>query len=111
MLLYRHREGKKRSLPYRFIAWIGLYSYGIYLWHISVVSPVLGLTHRLPHWFTVPWQGIAPTVAGALLGILFTKLVEFPVLRLRDKFFLRRVDSALPATLEPEHKAQYELVS
>ena len=102
MLLYRHREGRRRPAIYRFIAWIGLYSYGIYLWHVSVVSPIMTASQRMPHWAVVVWVSLAPAVIGILIGVVFTKLVEFPALKLRERMFPRRVDSAVgtPAELE-----------
>jgi len=111
MLLYRHREGKKHSALYRFVAWIGLYSYGIYLWHVSVDAPLLAIERWIPHWLTPLWDGLAPLFLGALLGIVFTKLVEFPALKLRDRLFPRRVDSAVgtPAELEIPDKTSDEV--
>jgi peptidoglycan/LPS O-acetylase OafA/YrhL len=102
MLLYRHREGSRRPAIYRFIAWIGLYSYGIYLWHVSVVSPIMTASQRMPHWAAVVWVSLAPAVLGILIGVVFTKLVEFPALKLRERLFPRRVDSAVgtPADLK-----------
>ena len=109
MLIYRHWEGKTHNWLYRSVAWIGLYSYGIYLWHVSVDAPVAIVAQRLPGWMVPAWDGAAPIVVGILMGVVTTKLVEFPALRLRDKWFPRRVDSAVgtPAELEPlEAEAQ-----
>jgi len=109
MLIYRHWEGKTHNWLYRSVAWIGLYSYGIYLWHVSVDAPVAIVARRFPVWLVPAWRGVAPIVAGILMGVVTTKLVEFPALRLRDKWFPRRVDSAVgtPAELEPlETEAQ-----
>jgi len=102
MLLSRHREGKQRSLLYRMVAWIGVYSYGIYLWHVSVLAPIEAMKAHVPGWLMPLWLGLGPVVAGVLVGSLATKLVELPALRLRDRWFPRRVDSAvgMPAELE-----------
>ncbi len=106
MLLYRHREGVRRRSPvYRLVAWLGLYSYGIYLWHLSVIEPLTRVVPHLPHWLGPVWLAIAPTLLGAMLGIFFTKLVEFPALKLRDRLFPRRVDSAVGIPAEVEEKA------
>lgn len=104
MLLYRHHEGRKYNPLYRFVAWLGLYSYGIYLWHVSVVAPLVRLGTRLPHLVGLVWIAIAPTLLGALLGIMTTKVIEFPMLHLRDRLFPRPVDSAVgtPAEIEAE---------
>jgi peptidoglycan/LPS O-acetylase OafA/YrhL len=103
MLLYRHWEGKKHNRLYRAVAWIGLYSYGIYLWHVSVDAPIAAVAQRLSSWMEPAWRGMAPLVAGIFMGVVTTRLVELPALKLRDKWFPRRVDSAVgtPAELEP----------
>lgn len=102
MLLYKHREGQRRTALYRLIAWIGLYSYGIYLWHVAVIDPAVKVTKHLPGWMTSVWIAIIPSLLGVLVGIFFTKIVEFPALALRDKLFPRPVDSAVgvPAEIE-----------
>jgi peptidoglycan/LPS O-acetylase OafA/YrhL len=102
MLLARHREGKKYPAIYRLVAWIGVYSYGIYLWHVSVLAPIQAINSHLPKWLAPLWLGLGPVVAGIIVGYITTKLVEFPALKLRDRWFPRRVDSAvgIPAELE-----------
>ena len=109
MLLYRHGEGKKYNWPYRVVAWIGLYSYGIYLWHVSVDAPVAAAAAHLPGWLAPLWRALAPMALGILVGYATTRLIEIPMLKLREKWFPRRVDSAvgIPAELEPrEPEAQ-----
>ena len=102
MLLYKHREGKRRNWLYRAVAWIGLYSYGIYLWHVSVEAPTYAVARRLPSWAVRPWLGLAPLAMGIAIGVVTTKLIEFPMLRLRERWFPRRVDTPVgePAELE-----------
>ncbi|HTF68244.1 MAG TPA: acyltransferase [Edaphobacter sp.] len=102
MLLYKHREGRKRPALYRFVAWIGLYSYGIYLWHVSVIEPTVKVSTHLPPWFAAIWIALVPSLLGVILGIFFTKVVEFPALALRDKLFPRPVDSAVGVPAEVE---------
>jgi peptidoglycan/LPS O-acetylase OafA/YrhL len=109
MLLYRHKEGKRHSMAYRLVAWIGLYSYGIYLWHVSVGGPIVAVGRHIGGWTATVWGRVAPAIAGIALGFITTKLIEFPALRLRDRLFPRRVDSAVgtPAELEaPESGVQ-----
>jgi peptidoglycan/LPS O-acetylase OafA/YrhL len=98
MLTYRHRPSAKRSWAYRLVAWIGLYSYGIYLWHVSMMGVVESLAGHLPHRIEAVFTAVAQPVFGIALGILMTKLVEFPALRLRDRWFPRRVKSAVEDT-------------
>lgn len=104
LMLYKHWEAKKRTALYRLIAWIGLYSYGIYLWHVSVIAPCEYVAQRLPFQAGNVFIRVAPIVAGVVVGVLTTKLIEFPALTLRDRLFPRQVDSAvgIPAETEKE---------
>jgi peptidoglycan/LPS O-acetylase OafA/YrhL len=102
LLLSRHRGGKKYAAIYRLVAWIGTYSYGIYLWLVSVLAPIQAIQNHLPRWLAPLWLGAGPLVAGVIAGVVATKLVETPMLKLRDLWFPREVDSAvgIPAELE-----------
>jgi len=98
LLVYGAEGGVTHWLPYRLVAAIGVYSYGIYLWHLSVRDPLSKLCSHLP----VPAQWgallISQYSAAIVLGILTTRAVEFPMLRLRDRLFPRG-----PANLPPAH--------
>jgi peptidoglycan/LPS O-acetylase OafA/YrhL len=73
---------------FRWMAWLGRHSYSVYLWHMLVLD---GLSPYL--------QTANPSVASALaieaachaacwvFGIFTARIIEFPILRLRDKFF------------------------
>jgi peptidoglycan/LPS O-acetylase OafA/YrhL len=82
----------KTSIMYRFIAWIGIYSYGIYLWHSISVGPSRKIQKILSN------QGyndlsILITVVlfqlflSVFLGYLTSIIIEWPSLRLRDRFY------------------------
>ena len=64
----------------RGVAWIGFYSYSIYLWH-----PLIALTfYRVPqHW----WRFPAYVATAVLVGMVMAKLIEIPALIIRDKQF------------------------
>ncbi len=71
-----------------FLAFIGTYSYSIYLWHIPFQAFAAGAIRRALHiefsraanlWFYF--------VGSVIFGILMARLIEFPVLKLRDKLF------------------------
>jgi len=104
LLLYRHREGHTRPALYRLVAWIGLYSYGIYLWHGSFITTIASLTRHIPSRFAPEIMSVIQALSAIAVGVLATKVIEFPALRLRERLFPRRVDSAVgvPAELEVE---------
>ena len=88
MLFVGYRGG---GLVSRAIAWTGLYSYGIYLWHVSVVGPIEHVEARLGLALPERVDGLLAMAAGIALGYVTTRLVEIPALRLRDRLFPKRV--------------------
>jgi peptidoglycan/LPS O-acetylase OafA/YrhL len=97
LLIYQYRGKLTRSVPYKLVAWIGLYSYGIYLWHLSVREPIARLAAHLP--LSIRWGALlcGQYVTAIALGVVMTKLVEFPMLRLRDRVFPRGEAKLAPA--------------
>lgn len=87
------------SPPARAIAWIGRYSYTIYIWMAMFAGrPVEALFHRLPHLPpTIAW----PTSMALYLllaiaaGVVGGKLVDGPLLTLRDRLFPARATAIL----------------
>lgn len=101
MLLYRP-QGTQRNPVYRLVAAIGVYSYGIYLWHVSVIAPSLALAAHLPHKLAPLAVATLPVAGGILLGAFATRIVELPALKLRDRVFPRRIDSPVSRRTAPE---------
>jgi peptidoglycan/LPS O-acetylase OafA/YrhL len=104
MLVYRHSGRFKKWLPYKWVAAIGLYSYGIYLWHNSVRDPLTHLSQRLPDAIRWPSLTIAEYAAAIFLGVVTTLLIEWPFLRIRDRMFPDKT-SPVPVT-EPSQTLQ-----
>jgi peptidoglycan/LPS O-acetylase OafA/YrhL len=70
------------------LAFIGTYSYSIYLWHIPFQAFAAGTIRRVLHIEFSRAQGLWFYFAGSVVfGILMARLIEFPVLKLRDKLF------------------------
>lgn len=69
-----------RSVVIQVIAWIGYYSYSIYLWHAAVML----VFYHLPRiWVLFP-VFMASCIA---IGFVAAKLIELPMIRIRDKIF------------------------
>ena len=86
------------------LAWIGVSSYGIYLWHLDVISRCDRLAgDRLIGAFGVSggWWALAAVsaVTAIALGALLTRLIEWPVLRLRDRWVPSTARSSQPVAL------------
>lgn len=81
---------------YKWIAKIGFYSYGIYLFHFYVVKFFTGdgyaeMQYKTGNW--AYWQVIllfaVYVFLSVLIGIFISKLIEIPFLKIRDKYFPR----------------------
>lgn len=78
----------------KLLAYIGSHSYSIYLWHLliavhteDVLTALLGSR--------VSYYGYVATypLGSIVVGIAMAKLVEYPVMRLRDRFFPARSEA------------------
>ncbi|HTR08670.1 MAG TPA: acyltransferase, partial [Paraburkholderia sp.] len=92
VLVLEHSGGLRGSWMYRGLAWLGVYSYGIYLWHSLALAPGDYLIHKasalgVPSLVAWPLTLGAQFVIAIALGYLTTRAVEFPFLRLRDALF------------------------
>jgi peptidoglycan/LPS O-acetylase OafA/YrhL len=67
---------------------VGVYSYSIYLWHGPTNAWFPGLVRRALHISLGTNQRFAIYFAGSLtIGIAMSKLIEYPILRVRDRLF------------------------
>lgn len=89
------------SAPARVVAFVGVFSYPIYLWHIEVG---IVLNRLLARWVALEPEGIAVRwacgmsafiVLSVVMGTLMGRLVERPALALRDRLFPARAHVAI----------------
>ncbi len=99
------------------VAWIGVYSYAIYLWHVTAMGILAReLGGRLLGWAGGPsplvWIvcALGLSTGAILVGAVASNVVEWPVLRLRDKFFPSRSGS-LPVTSAVEALPEEPILS
>ncbi|SDB83330.1 acyltransferase family protein [Paraburkholderia lycopersici] len=92
MLVLEHSGRLRTTWLYRGLAWLGVYSYGIYLWHSLALAPGDYLIHKasalgVPPLAAWPVVIVAQFAIASALGYLTTRAVEFPFLRVRDALF------------------------
>jgi len=114
LLVAVHHPARRGAL-----AWIGFYSYSIYLWHIAVER--IFLPRLLPLEVDPFVQLAAYFFASIAAGVLAAWMVELPFLRLRDRWFpskfqpirLERtppLDAAAPVPTTRGHVARHRLL-
>ena len=78
------------------LATLGSYSYSIYLWHMFVVGWGISLVEGTLDVELAPGTRLAMYFVGSFgLGIAMAKVVEVPVLRIRDRWFPSRSPGAV----------------
>lgn len=71
-----------------FLAYLGMYSYSIYLWHTAFSGWGPGVLRHVLHIQLTALPGFIFYFVGSIIfGALMSRLIEFPVLRLRDRIF------------------------
>lgn len=84
-------NGKRLALWWRPLAFMGTYSYSIYLWHLAVKRWSVPVLTRVLGSEPGYWTATAVYVGGSVVvGIVMATLIEFPFLRMRDSMFPSR---------------------
>ena len=87
LFLYGHSGALRDAIAYRVIAKIGVYSYGIYLWHLAVRDTCFNLANHLSPGLRWPFAMASEYLTAIVLGTILTHLIEWPALRVRDRLF------------------------
>ncbi len=92
-LYLRQESMSSRFFAHPALRWLGVRSYGIYLWHIPVLFPFLAAMDGV---FGVRRLvlGLLASAAGILAGIASFRFIEQPFLRIKDQRFQRPQDRA-----------------
>jgi peptidoglycan/LPS O-acetylase OafA/YrhL len=90
---------------FRAISWIGVYSYGIYLWHSLALAPGELLIRKatalgLPALAIWALALVAQSAIAIGVGFATTRAIEFPFLRLRNALFPAKRLAALPVDVD-----------
>jgi peptidoglycan/LPS O-acetylase OafA/YrhL len=79
-------------------AWLGKHSYSVYLWHMLVLAwmqPLLGEKSSGMGIFLL--KELIYVAVSWIFGIIMARIIEIPMLRLRDRLFPARVAKEKPA--------------
>jgi peptidoglycan/LPS O-acetylase OafA/YrhL len=86
-------DDKRRAEPgkaIRAIAWMGTYSYTLYLWHVPLAQVFGSVASKYPYVNQYLLHAIYFAVS-IVTGVAASKLVEIPCLKLRERLFPRAV--------------------
>jgi peptidoglycan/LPS O-acetylase OafA/YrhL len=110
LAVFQRTRRQRLSRVTALLAGIGTYSYSIYLWHIAAFW--LLVVFNVIFGFKLPlWPSLAVYVAGAvIMGIAASKVVEWPVLRIRDKLIPSRSDALAQDIRSAAEQAERETV-
>ncbi|WP_144144771.1 acyltransferase family protein [Paraburkholderia sp. BCC1884] len=100
VLVLEYSGSLRSSLVYRGVAWIGLYSYGIYLWHSLALAPgdiIIRKATALGLAPSVIWVvALAAQFAIAIIiGYATTRAIEYPFLLMRNRLFPEKHSSSV----------------
>jgi len=79
-----------------FVGYLGQHSYSTYLWHVTVIIGVeMASKYYFPGDLNSTALNIVHTVLIFVVGVGTAKIVELPMLAIRDKYF-PRAEKSLP---------------
>lgn len=101
MLLYRAAWVVKLRVLLRPIGVLGIYSYAIYLTHVTTAEYVERASHKYAPWIINGPLRLFALYGGAIaVAVVLTRLVEWPALKIRDRVLPPRARAVPPAPPE-----------
>ncbi|MGF6769070.1 peptidoglycan/LPS O-acetylase OafA/YrhL [Paraburkholderia sp. GAS199] len=100
VLVLEHSGSLRNSFLYRGVAWVGLYSYGIYLWHSLALAPG-DIIIRKATALGLPPSAIwivaltAQFAIAIVIGYVTTRAIEYPFLLMRNALFPEKRSSSV----------------
>ena len=76
--------GKRKMMIANMMAKIGVYSYSIYLWHVAVSRFLINYYRLYDNYYLYL---ITYILLSIIIGTFVSKIVEYPVLKLRDRYY------------------------
>ena len=78
-----------QSGPAKALAFMGLYSYSIYLWHLEFAAPfvIAKILPVLPEGLKWPLGMTIYVILATISGVIGARIIEIPVLAIREKLF------------------------
>jgi len=106
VLVLEYSRAFVRHWAFRAVAWVGVYSYGIYLWHSIALAPadiLIAKGEALAWPKLVIWAGalVVQTAIAITAGYVTTRVLEFPFLHIRNALFPARLSASGDATRTP----------
>ena len=76
-----------------FLAYVGMHSYSIYLWHLMVGQHVRGFLRIFVPKITPSGVFCGYVITSLTVGVFLSKLIEYPALAVRDRLFPSKLNS------------------
>lgn len=89
LLIYKSNIETKLPSLSRILAFLGVYSYSLYIWQFAGVSITAFIQKHCVYLGGVAWEVALKYVSAIAVGFLVSKSIERPMMELRDRLFAK----------------------